>query len=248
MFLRFFLCVTLFFSLSFASVDFNDGVKFFKNGEFSRAASLFEKACNDNIEEACNNYAVMLATGQGVKIDILKAAELYTKTCELGDGNACYNAGAILINYSEELKNFSDVISLFDKACELGSGEGCYNMAAVYISGIGQNVDMDKAGEYFQKACEMSGNSQACQNSGVVMYEKDAEKSLEYFKKSCDDKNYLGCYNYAVAKIKLASSKEELMSAKEILDYACSHNENLACDASIAIQISIDILDKKNID
>ncbi|MDR0468123.1 MAG: sel1 repeat family protein, partial [Campylobacteraceae bacterium] len=193
--------------------------------------------------EACNNYAVMLATGQGVKVDITGAAELYIKSCELGDANACYNAGSILINFSDTLRNFFEVVKLFEKACELGSSEGCYNAANVYVGGINVNIDMDKSAYYFRRSCELSNNNmQACLNAGVIDYDKNIEKSIAYFKKSCDKNNYLGCYNLGIAKIKIATTKGELKEAKSILELACKKNEELACSASKDIQSVINLL------
>jgi len=237
------ICLCVLVSVMLANDTFNNGVSFYKNGEFVKAAASFEKACGENVKEACDNYAVMLATGQGVKVDITNAAELYIKSCELGSADACYNAGAILINFSDTLRNFSEVIKLFEKACELGNSEGCYNAAAIYVNGINVNIDMDKSAYFFRKSCEISNsNIQACLNAGAIDYNNNTEKSVAYFKKSCEKNNYLGCYNLGIAKIKLATTKNELKEAKAILELACKNKEELACSASKDIQSAINLL------
>ncbi len=243
MFKKYFLFLHVLTSMLLANDIFNEGLALYENREFSKSAVYFEKACDENVKEACNNYAVMLATGQGVKVDITKAATLYIKSCELGSGDGCYNAGAILINLSDTLRNFSDVIKLFENSCELGNSEGCYNLGAIFINGINVGIDMDKSAAYFEKACELSNeNSKACLNAGVAQYEKDTKKAKSYFEKACQKNNYLGCYNLGIAKIKLATAKEELESAKFTLKYACQNKEELACLASEDIENALKLL------
>ena len=52
---------------------------------------LYEQACIYGYEKGCNNYAIMLAEGKGVKEDIEKAREIFTKSCKNGLKEACEN-------------------------------------------------------------------------------------------------------------------------------------------------------------
>ena len=50
-----------------------------------------KRACIYAYEKGCNNYAIMLAEGKGVKEDVEKAHEIFTKSCKNGLKEACEN-------------------------------------------------------------------------------------------------------------------------------------------------------------
>lgn len=233
----------IFFWLVFLKADelLIDGIKAYGDREFFLATKLFEQSCkNDNNIAGCNNYAVMLSIGQGVKIDIKKAAELFAKSCELNNAEGCLNLASILINYSaNEVNNFSQIISFYEKSCMLGSRDGCYNLAVIYTNGIGTKIDLDKALANYKKACD-NNHAQACSNAGVLARKhNNILQAKEYFFNACEQNNMFGCYNLGVTMAKEAQNDIEAYSAQAYLDKSCQLGEYLACEASKKLQKNI---------
>lgn len=63
---------------------------------FSKAAILFQKACDGGNALGCNNLGFMYANGQGVKQDYARAKQLYGKACDLKLELGCENYKKII--------------------------------------------------------------------------------------------------------------------------------------------------------
>lgn len=60
--------------------------------DHNKLAQIYEDACDkEKKASGCNNYAIMLAEGKGVKEDVEKAREIFTKSCKNGLKEACEN-------------------------------------------------------------------------------------------------------------------------------------------------------------
>lgn len=89
------LCMFILASLTFGN-DTDEGVKALQNGDFSKAAILFQKACDGGEALGCYNLGLMYANGQGVRQDYFKATELYKKACDLKLELGCENYKKII--------------------------------------------------------------------------------------------------------------------------------------------------------
>ncbi|RUT50494.1 tetratricopeptide repeat protein [Campylobacter fetus] len=69
--------------------DWEDGKKAYENGDYAKAAKLFQKACDDGDALSCYNLGVSYSNGQGVKQNKKKAKELYGKAYDMGDQLGC---------------------------------------------------------------------------------------------------------------------------------------------------------------
>ena len=78
-----------------AKKDYEQGIAFYNNKEYDKAAELFKKACDDENMRGCFNLGVTYEYGNGVEKNEQKAAELYKKACDGGEMNACRSLGII---------------------------------------------------------------------------------------------------------------------------------------------------------
>jgi len=57
----------------------------------TRAADLYERACNAGSPIGCGNLAVLLGRGDGRPRDVARARSLLESACAKGETNACDN-------------------------------------------------------------------------------------------------------------------------------------------------------------
>ncbi len=118
------------------------------------AAQLYEKACSLNSPSACASFARVLAHGTGTTADKPRAAQLAQKGCQDGAASACAAWGE---SYAEGWVGAPDPAQaqqLVSKACEQGDGRGCFDLANV-------TTDPQEAQRLRQKACA-NGYWQTC--------------------------------------------------------------------------------------
>lgn len=85
---KIFLCLFLAVGICFANL-LNDAAKAYQNGEYQKAANLWQKACEGGDMLGCKNLGVLYDQGQGVRQDKRVAKEYYGRACDLGDQNGC---------------------------------------------------------------------------------------------------------------------------------------------------------------
>ena len=107
-----------------ANKAYKQGIAFYNNKEYDKAAELFKKACDGENMRGCYNLGLMYEKGKGVEEDFSKAAQLYIKACDGGEVRGCYNLGLM---YS-----FSKAAELFKKACDGGEMNGCRSLDIIY--------------------------------------------------------------------------------------------------------------------
>ncbi|MBR0129312.1 MAG: sel1 repeat family protein, partial [Neisseriaceae bacterium] len=56
---------------------------------YTQAAKLYEKACNNDEAQSCFNLAYLYHEGKGVKQNKSTAKEYFQKSCNLGNQHAC---------------------------------------------------------------------------------------------------------------------------------------------------------------
>ncbi|MCI7549280.1 MAG: sel1 repeat family protein, partial [Campylobacter sp.] len=116
---------------------YEQGIAFYNNKEYDKAAELLKKACDGGNMRGCYNLGVMYSNGNGVEKNKQKAAELYKKVCDGGDMDGCYNLGTIYANGNGVEKNKQKAAELYKKVCDGGDMDGCYNLGTIYANGNG---------------------------------------------------------------------------------------------------------------
>jgi hypothetical protein len=137
--------------------------------DYTKAAGLFLKACNEGYYRACTNLGNAYFHGKGVSQDSAMAIKYYTKACEGGDANGCRNLGNGYVHGIGVTKDFVKAANMYTKSCELGNSDGCINLGNIYYHGQGIPKNRDKAMQLYKNACD-SGNNRGCTNLGNVYY------------------------------------------------------------------------------
>ncbi|MDQ1328694.1 MAG: uncharacterized protein QG641_1979 [Candidatus Poribacteria bacterium] len=63
--------------------DLSDAFKAYQSGDFSKAAKLYEKACEGGYAKGCVAVGLMYDNGKGVKQNRSRAKELFGKACDM---------------------------------------------------------------------------------------------------------------------------------------------------------------------
>ena len=125
--LLFFIFLVLLIPAYALADDFDDALKAYNQGNYSKAAELFQKVCDGGDALGCNNLGVMYAKGKGVKQDYFKAVELFQKACDSGIAEGCYNLGLRYTNGQGVKQDFVKAKYFFGKACDMELQQGCDN-------------------------------------------------------------------------------------------------------------------------
>jgi len=95
--------------------------------DYNKAFLCYEKACNGNNMDGCNNLGYMYENGIGVIEDKVKAFIFYEKASNAGHILACNNLGWLYENGFGVIRNKTKARELYEKACNAGSVDGCNN-------------------------------------------------------------------------------------------------------------------------
>jgi len=93
--------------------------------DFSRAAALFQIACDGGVAAGCYNVGVFYAGGTGVPKDKTKAAAFFQKACDGGSANGCYRIGAMYAHGTGVSQDKARAAALYQKGCDGHSKEAC---------------------------------------------------------------------------------------------------------------------------
>ena len=133
---------------------YNEGVRFYKNGQYGEAATAYKKAC-DRFAKACTNLGFMYNRGQGVEMSSLLAAEYYLRGCEHGNALGCTNLGVLYWNRNLP-KNDKEAVEFFERGCRNGDSHACRNLGYLYKYGDGVPKDEKRAAEQYKMADQLS--------------------------------------------------------------------------------------------
>ena len=128
------------------------------------AASLWEKACAQDVLNACFNAAEKVRES-----DPEKAVGLYAKACS-PDGDvamlrslACSRGGITAYG----AKKYADAKTMAEALCTEAASSGCGLLGVLYAQGRGVSADVQKAKVLLDKGCK-GGDKEACGNLAAV--------------------------------------------------------------------------------
>jgi TPR repeat protein len=165
----------------------------------ARAASLFEKACDAGVPQACHarakqhmrdilsNKAPADAAGRA------KLRELSDKACQLGDGWACWSvAGWYLREGTQAVfpKDPARAIALLRRGCDLGHGPSCSSLGNMLVDGKVVAKDVATAVGVLHRACD-GGRAEDCMLLGDILRKgqgalKDGAKAIAAYEHGCN--------------------------------------------------------------
>ena len=82
------------------------------SGEHTKAAAIFERACEKRFGLSCYNLAQIYEAGICIVADEIKALELYVKACKRGYAAVCYYLGGM---YADGAMNKNDKAAKLEK-------------------------------------------------------------------------------------------------------------------------------------
>src|SRR5205814_390551 len=94
----------------------------------------FQKAAENDDEEAMNNLATCYKNGEGIEKNLEKAFYWYKKAAENDDKNAMNNLAICYYNGERTGKNLEKAFYWFQKAVENGNKDAMYCLVTCYYS------------------------------------------------------------------------------------------------------------------
>ena len=183
----------------------NNGIQYYKNGEYQKALPLLEKAENTGSSRAAFYLGEMFRRGEGVNEDFSRSCTHYIKSAEGGNNNAYLLAGACSVMGKGIKQNFAEALNWFKKASDemeqtdWTESDKKYLMrtwAFMYFTGKGTLQDFSEAAKWAEKAALLGdANSQAVMafllytGQGVLTDKKTARI---WAQKSAEQGNDLG--------------------------------------------------------
>lgn len=184
-----------------ASATLNAGIDAARKGDYKKALTMLNTACDQGNPAGCFGVGIMFMYGAGVQSDTQKAIKYYQKGCAGGDPTACANLGMIYDEAPNMGNNKQKAAEMYMTGCAGGDIEACNNIGWAYANGSGVPKDINKALQYYRFACD-AGSQLGCYNLGLLnnagnIYGIDAAKmnpvDLNYV--ACNAGDIVGCAN-----------------------------------------------------
>jgi len=187
--------------VSTARADFEEAQRYFSGDgvavDPSRAATLFQRACDGGEISGCLSVGFQYADGNGVARDDARAVAFYSKACDGQNSRGCSSLGFMKENGRGIERDLAGAAALFQKACDGGDMYGCSALAGAYAAGRGVVRDDVRAVAFAQKACD--GDSMfGCRRLGE-MYEsgrggvRDDLRAIALYQRACDGRDWTAC-------------------------------------------------------
>lgn len=170
--------LTIISSMLLFATPFDDGYKYYKDGDYQKAYEVFYTLASNGDVKAQYNIATMTLQGKGVKADRKKAFEWYKKASIGGHGPSMYSIAKI---YEQDARTNPELIldmrAWYEKAMVKDVRQAYTNMGFFYYTGYGKAIpkNVDLAIELWTKAASM-GDASAMLNLGVLYgWKKDVQ-------------------------------------------------------------------------
>ena len=131
----------------FAGIMYRD-----TNQSFSKVKKMFERACHNDMPEACVELSMMYINGEDVNKDTIKANSLLKKACNKDIPVQCRNTGMTYYSNGYIKRNYAKAKILFDIACDNDDAKSCYYLGNMYSKGHGMEENTTKALDYYTKS------------------------------------------------------------------------------------------------
>lgn len=206
-------------------------------GDFKASFAYFEKDCDRNLGEACNNLGLLYSNGEGTKHDNIAANALFLKACELKESVGCYNL-SLSFEHGLGTKKDTEAANIYaDKVCELNNPDLCYQVGFKYL----EKKHYKKAIKFITKSCDLRHNH-ACFVMGDfyrqgAFVEQNYAMARRFYEISCAANHDKSCFYLAELYANGNGVKGSIFSveryekSKLYYDKACELGHQNACDA-----------------
>ena len=142
---------------------YEKGAAQFLKGQYGKAASSYEKACNASNPLACTDLGLMYRRGQGVKKNYRRAVDLYRRGCDGGNALGCSNLAIFCYSYDANPQLAAEFLH---RGCQLRDAGACLWLSYMYKHGPGISQDERRAAELYEQSCSLRGEA-VCDNSAT---------------------------------------------------------------------------------
>lgn len=122
-----------------------------------KAKNIFEKACSENSEYACNELGLIHSENNSTE----QARFYFEKACKLNFISSCEK----LASYFYMQKDYATATEYFKKGCEKNISYDCYEVADS-LEKLNDIKNINEIKKYYDKACEL-GYNKACEMKGL---------------------------------------------------------------------------------
>ena len=181
---------------------FQEAVTEYKNKNYSKSLSLFEKLANEDHPDAQYNLAIMYLNGIGTQVNEVLGFIWLDLSAQNGNKQAqnklgtLYESGNIL-----DKKDLKKAISLYKQSALQDNSIAQYNLAQHYTD-IHTEDKLQQAFYWYEKA-SANGNIAAINNLANLYFngqgtKKDLKKAYELYKKGTELKDGVSTYNLSM--------------------------------------------------
>lgn len=145
-----------------------------------------------------------------------QVAEIFgQKACILKQENSCFGLGLKKL----ENQKFQDALKFFKRSCDLGSAMGCRQTGELI-----RQKSLTRSYSFFDQGCDL-GDLPSCLTLSAI-FKKDPSKTGYYGMMGCVLGDLKSCFYWG----KYLAEKEDILSAKKILNSACEKGQNDSCE------------------
>ena len=128
-----------------AAADFNAGVRYYRAGDFMRAAIEFHIAAEKGDPKAQLNLGLLYDQGLGVDQDYTEAAKWYRSSALQGVQLAMLNLASLHFEGLGVSQSDTEAFGWYEKAALAGNPTAQYNLSVMFEEGLGTETDPIKA-------------------------------------------------------------------------------------------------------
>ena len=150
-----------------ASTEFETALDWVEQGEFARAAEVFERLAARGDAEAQHNLAMLYRKGAGVPRNFEQSVQWFRRAAEQGVPDAQYMLGYSYDGGEGVRQSTKWAFIWYRKAAEQGHGLAQVNLGVMYANGAGVEQDLEQAYLWFHAAAAQ-GYSAALENRQIV--------------------------------------------------------------------------------
>lgn len=158
--------------------DFEDGIRFYANKNYSQAAGLFKKAAELGNAQAEYNLGVMHAKGEGMPQDYQQAYFWLHRAADRGIGGAEYNLAIMYDNGLGVDRDYPIAIFWYRRAIQHDVTLANFNLGVMYDNGLGIAQDYSQAASLYLYAAER--DVAQAQYNLAILYESGLGVSKNY--------------------------------------------------------------------
>lgn len=174
-----------------AEKQYELGIEYYNNQEYSKAVEHLRKAAEQGNADAQCWLGICYVNGDGVTQNYTEAAKWIRKAAEQGNADAQYCLGLCYYNGDGVTQNKTEAVKWIRKAAEQGNADAQHSLGICYYNGDGVTQNYTEAIKWFREAAEQGyAYSQGwlgfCYENGIGVT-KDITKAKEWYQKSANN-------------------------------------------------------------